>query len=292
VTLAAQLAARKRTTSAASKRHPARSRPIPETPRSAVVEYTRLLVRLSREMDAGILSALRTEGVLRADAADGTPPSPPVEVAPAFTPAQAKRALALITKRLERATDRRALVGDIEAMATKVGAFSRGQWRKQLQAAMGISPSQDLDLELFVAGWRRKNTDLIESLAADKVDRARKVLREGSDQRVEVLQQRILDETGATESRAALIARDQVLKLHADITEAQHAAAGITRYQWSTSRDERVRPGHRELDGTEQTYAKPPIVDPKTGRRASPGTDFQCRCVAIALIPGVDYPAD
>lgn len=119
-----------------------------------------------------------------------------------------------------------------------------------------------------------------------KVTRVRTELTEaGPGVRVESIAQRIQEETEVTESRAALIARDQVLKLNADVTEAQHVAAGITEYVWSTSSDERVRKSHRDLDGQRFKYSEPPIVDVRTGRRENPGRDFQCRCVAVPVLP-------
>jgi uncharacterized protein with gpF-like domain len=50
-----------------------------------------------------------------------------------------------------------------------------------------------------------------------------------------------------------------------------------------------VRKRHRELgamseSGTVFKYSEPPIVDVRTGRRANPGEDFQCRCTANPII--------
>lgn len=265
--------------SQARRRRP-RIAPAPP-PNGLVLAYTRELLALSREMDSAIWAALRREGVARADAADGSAPDL-VDV----STAERRRLVDVIAHRLGEIAGRKNLVGKLEALALRVGQFSRTQWRKQLQDAIGIGPSADLDLEVFVAGWRRKNTALIVSLAKDKVSRVRGVLAEaGVGMRHEQIARRIEEETGATESRAVLIARDQVLKLNADVTEAQHAAAGITEFVWSTSRDERVRKSHRDLDGKRFAYANPPLVD---GEAATPGQPVQCRCVAIPVLPGID----
>jgi SPP1 gp7 family putative phage head morphogenesis protein len=108
-------------------------------------------------------------------------------------------------------------------------------------------------------------------------------LREGI--RVEEVRERIQERLGVVRSRAELIARDQTLKLYGQIQEARQTAAGIEEYTWSTSDDERVRSRHEELEGTTQRWDSPPIVDRKTGRRAHPGNDFQCRCAAIPILP-------
>jgi SPP1 gp7 family putative phage head morphogenesis protein len=85
-----------------------------------------------------------------------------------------------------------------------------------------------------------------------------------------------------------LIARDQILKANADLSRTRMQRVGVTRYRWSTSRDVRVRADHAALEGTMQTFSDPPVVDQRTGRRANPGVDFQCRCVAIPVFDNDD----
>lgn len=87
----------------------------------------------------------------------------------------------------------------------------------------------------------------------------------------------LLDRGNVSESRAELIARDQTLKLNGAIAKANQEASGITRYMWSTSKDERVRPTHRALEGQVFAWASPPPV-------GHPGQDFQCRCVAMPVL--------
>jgi SPP1 gp7 family putative phage head morphogenesis protein len=135
--------------------------------------------------------------------------------------------------------------------------------------------------------WEHRNLDLITSLPAEHIDRVRDVLAEHRGARVEELAERIEGATGASEAQARLIARDQVLKLNAQVAQARHQAAGVTEYVWRSSRDERVRSRHKVLDGTRQKYAHPPIVDPGTGRRGHPGEDYQCRCTADPVLPGL-----
>jgi SPP1 gp7 family putative phage head morphogenesis protein len=53
---------------------------------------------------------------------------------------------------------------------------------------------------------------------------------------------------------------------------------------WSTSHDRRVRDSHKELNGRVFTWDNPPIVDPARGRRAHPGQDYGCRCVAVPVM--------
>jgi len=87
--------------------------------------------------------------------------------------------------------------------------------------------------------------------------------------------------------RAALIARDQVGKINASVDEYHQRVIGVRRYRWRTMGDGAVRSEHRKLNGTLQSWDKPPIVDRKTGRRAHPGQDYQCRCYAEPVLADV-----
>ena len=97
------------------------------------------------------------------------------------------------------------------------------------------------------------------------------------------IQRDIQAQYGIDKRHAAFIARDQTAKLNAAITERQQKDAGVRRYKWSTSGDERVRSDHKKLDGRVFSYDDPPVVDSRTGRRCNPGQDYNCRCVAIPV---------
>jgi SPP1 gp7 family putative phage head morphogenesis protein len=264
----AQLAA------AGAKRRPGTTLPAAELPHAGVVAHTRLWLDVSRAMDEAIYAALRDEG-LRLDAeGEG-----PLLAGPARV-----RVVEEIRRRFAQLAGRKQLVGRLDAIAARVGKMSQRQWDAALKK-FGVTPA-DVDMAKHVGKFRRENVKLITSLAADKVRRVRSVLAEaGVGARPEDIAKRIREETGATESRAALIARDQTLKLFAQVTEARHAAAGITQYEWSASMDARTRPDHRALNGRVFSYADPPVADTRTGERANPGTQFQCRCVALPVVP-------
>ena len=80
--------------------------------------------------------------------------------------------------------------------------------------------------------------------------------------------------------RAEFIARDQVGSYNAALTEARMEAAGVDKFIWSTSLDERVRASHAELEGQVFEWSDPPTID---GEKAIPGQPINCRCVAIPV---------
>jgi len=103
---------------------------------------------------------------------------------------------------------------------------------------------------------------------------------------VEALEERV----GVSASRAQLIAVDQTLKTNAQVMRARHEAAGVTQYRWSSSRDERVRKRHAELDGQVFSYDDPPETN-DDGDTNNPGEDFRCRCIAVPFVDDLDEEA-
>ncbi len=140
------------------------------------------------------------------------------------------------------------------------------------------------------AEWLRANTDLIKA-EADLRRRVERVLEDPLNQGRSVadISKLLQEQAGYSTSRAELTARDQTLKLYGQIQQERQQNAGVERYIWTTSLDERVRPDHADLDGSIQRWDDPPIVDRRTGRRGHPGFDYQCRCSAVAVL---DEPAE
>ena len=245
-----------------------------------------MLHGITRQLDDAIHAELVSLGVVpRRDAADGSGgPVNPGAIA------------ARIQRIAERIVGSKDFLRSLDGIAGNVQSFSREQFQRQVRAALGVDlPDADPSFHGIIHGFRQENTALIKTLADDKVSRVRRVLFEaGSSTRVEDIAARLQEETGITDRHAALIARDQVLKLNGAITAKRHADAGITTYIWRTSRDGRVREGHRELEGTRQDPKNPPVVFvPPPGsrqkeRRANPGQDFQCRCTMEPVIEGFD----
>lgn len=166
---------------------------------------------------------------------------------------------------------------------------------RQFKAVLGVDlPSGDPHLGEQIDQFRAENVRLIKNITDDQSRSVETVLRRTlrTGRRAEDIESEIQGSLGVSESRARLIARDQILKLNGELTQLRHREAGVEEYLWSTSRDERVRGNplapdssgdHFHLEGKKFRWDSPPIVDSK-GRRAHPGEDFQCRCVAIPVI--------
>lgn len=102
-------------------------------------------------------------------------------------------------------------------------------------------------------------------------------------------------------SKAELIARTETGKLNTAIARNQMESAGIEYYEWGAAMDGRTRESHALMDGRickwgddshcyEWTDGKngrrlKRVARPKGAYEGAPGTDFQCRCVAIPYVP-------
>lgn len=143
-----------------------------------------------------------------------------------------------------------------------------------------------IPFEESLASYVSNNVSLIKDIPAKSLRQIGDLVTSAhlSDIRNEDLRNSIMERYGVSRSRAELIARDQIGKKNAAITESKFKQVGIRQYIWSTSKDERVREDHRKLEGTVHSFDDPPVVDEQTGRRGNPGEDYQCRCIPIPVL--------
>ena len=127
--------------------------------------------------------------------------------------------------------------------------------------------------------------DLIKTIPSESLGRMRDIVLDGyrNGKTTTNIVKEILREYSMTRRHAQLIARDQIAKLNGEIAKKQQQDAGVEEYEWSDSRDERVRTRHHDLNGKRFRWDDPPVVDERTGRRCHPGGDYQCRCVALPV---------
>jgi len=102
--------------------------------------------------------------------------------------------------------------------------------------------------------------------------------------RADRLKEIISNRFDVSESKAMFLARQESKLLLTKYSEIRYKDAGIKRYKWSSSQDERTRPEHRALHGKIISFDAPPVSDVKTGRRAHAGEDYGCRCVMIPVV--------
>ncbi|MEY0497658.1 phage minor head protein, partial [Providencia rettgeri] len=86
-----------------------------------------------------------------------------------------------------------------------------------------------------------------------------------------------------------------ILVDHYTLTESRSRALGLDLYEWGGAGDERERDSHRKLNGKLCKYSDPAVYSDDGGKtwkkrksigayEGHPGTDYQCRCVALPYV--------
>lgn len=174
------------------------------------------------------------------------------------------------------------------AVLERVGGRVAKKTHDETKRLVGISRTGGNVDKKTLAKWRKTNTDLIKTLGDTQKDQLGDILDEATDKgwHVKELREKIQERFDVTKSHADLIARDQTLKLNGQLTKARQTAVGIEKFIWSTSSDERVREEHAALDGQVFSWDDLPTVDDEDD--VMPGAQYQCRCVAVAIVPWLD----
>ena len=179
-------------------------------------------------------------------------------------------------------------------IAPGVNQYNKDQWRRLVRSQYGVNPINE-DPEKFMAKlgvWSRNNAlfinDIPSKMSKQIADATRDALVKGTNLQdtTNAIYDIMFERTDVGDSRARLIARDQVSKLNGDLTRDRQLDLGVEGYIWRTVGDERVRDTHSDNDGKFFSWDNPPA---ETGH---PGEDFQCRCWAEPVLPEfVEYEA-
>lgn len=221
-----------------------------------------------------------------------------------------------------RAVSQRFISPLFEAQIQRVAAstVSRAEadnaeaFRDSVNKAVGIDfqmIARPQGMQNYLEASTAENVNLIKSIPADYFRKVESLVLSGMKEGLAptVIAKQIQQETGVTARRAKLIARDQISQLNSDLTRQRQVAAGITFYKSVDADDQRVsgNPAGKYPNAKISCYGIArqdighgpgvyPIADGaswggKTGLH--PGKHHPlCRCVAIAMIPGVNYFPD
>jgi uncharacterized protein with gpF-like domain len=221
-----------------------------------------------------------------------------------------------------RSVSQRFVTPLFEAQAQRVvaGTISRAEadnaedFRDSINRAVGV----DFDLITrpkgmsdYLEASTAENVNLIKSIPADYFRKVETIVLGGMKDGLAptAIAKQIQVETGVTARRAKLIARDQVSQLNSDLTRQRQVAAGITFYKSVDANDQRVSGNpagkypnakiscwgiaRKDIGYGIGVYSLADGAEwgGKTGLH--PGKHHPlCRCVAIAMIPGVNYFPD
>lgn len=168
-----------------------------------------------------------------------------------------------------------------ERFADRTEKFNAKELNKNFFKVLGINPiTTDPFLRAESKLFTKQNVSLIKSIPEQYFTQIEGIVSRGAQQGILLkdLKKQVQSRFKVTENRAKLIARDQVSKFNGQLTKIRQEKAGIKKYIWSTSGDERVRDSHAAKDGRTYSWDSPPA---DTGH---PSEDINCRCVAIPVI--------
>lgn len=159
------------------------------------------------------------------------------------------------------------------------------QFLANAKRALGVDLSavvREEDLEDLMATAAVRNASLIKGLSDETVKRIANTVTTAvlTGTPARVLRKTIAADFGISDRRAKVIARDQIAKYNSDLNRFRDLQAGINKYRWRTSQDERVRPLHRSLDGKIYAYGEPTGAE----NGLPPGQPVLCRCIAQAIV--------
>ena len=166
------------------------------------------------------------------------------------------------------------------SQATKINRANSEGFKKGFEKVLGIPPIRiESWLQEEIKAFTKANVELIKSIPQTYFnqveDTVSRMVQQGK------MTTEISDEIErrfeVSESRAALIARDQTNKFNGSLTQLRQQEVGVTQYHWETAGDERVRESHAENQGKIFDWNDPP----ETGH---PGFEINCRCTALGII--------
>lgn len=158
----------------------------------------------------------------------------------------------------------------------------------RLLAAQGVDAKTTGTVKQMAA-FTAENVGLIRSIPTDYLTDVEKTIHRAmaQGQRHETLAKELEERFSVSESKAKLIARDQVLKFGGALMKMRQQNAGIDSYIWRAAMDERTREAHAEFDGNTYTWAEG-AGDGSAEEGTHPGEAVQCRCWAEPILQEVE----
>lgn len=166
-------------------------------------------------------------------------------------------------------------------IAERTSRYQKEQLDRQVKATFGVDVLRaEPDLARKSSGFVSENVALIKSIPNQYFDRVEAVVTRGINAAAtpDQLAADIEREFEVSESRARLIARDQVGKYFAQVNQTRQEDLGVTHYIWRTVQDARVREGHLEREG--ERFSWDEVPPDAGGGEGHPGEPIQCRCYA------------
>lgn len=199
------------------------------------------------------------------------------------------RARSSITRVREVAYRQAGRVRDRAARAGNDAADHQGkQLQRQLKAGLGVEiPTQDRKVPTQIERFVERNVADIQALSDKTANDIQRLVLDAFERgmRPEELASLIQAKFDIAETRARLIAGNQLSRLSSQVRRDRHVEIGVTTFKWVTRNDGKVRPAHAVKHGR---------VFPYEGSRAPsffPGEEPNCRCLAVPIVDEIKSKA-
>lgn len=163
--------------------------------------------------------------------------------------------------------------------ADRVNAYNAKEIQRQFGKVLGLNPvTSEVWLPTEVKAFVKQNVSLIKTIPDQYFSRIEQSIIRNvqAGKLLSDIEDEIKLAYNVSDSRAALIARDQTGKFNGNINQLRQQDVGVSKYVWSTSLDERVRPDHAEREGKTYSWNDPP-------EDGHPGQPINCRCAALPV---------
>jgi SPP1 gp7 family putative phage head morphogenesis protein len=190
-----------------------------------------------------------------------------------------------ISNDMQRPTNQ--AIREMARIGPQTNQYNKAEWTKLVRSQYGVNPTKENPekFNALLVNWARNNSLLIKDIP----DKTSRQIAEQTTQALitgtnladtqKAIFNIMSERTDVSDSRAKLIARDQVAKLNGQLTMERQIDMGVDSYIWRTVGDERVRETHVDNEDQTFTWDNPPV---ETGH---PGEDYQCRCWAEPVLP-------
>lgn len=199
----------------------------------------------------------------------------------------------------------------ISIIGFDVSSQNKKQWGKFSKKLLGIEFVVDEPWETdTINAWGETNFGLIKGLGDEYIKKINTIVSEGIQfGRTAVSMRKEIRKLNKdiNINRSKLIARDQVGKLHGQLTQRRQEDAGLHLYIWTTAGDERVRghpgrspkavPNHFIMNGKVCKWGDNTVFSDDGGKTfkkrtdkmpvAIPGQEIQCRCTGLAFFQDI-----
>lgn len=175
----------------------------------------------------------------------------------------------------------RFMIADVSNRNARAWREQGDQMSRALRAELAQAPTG-----MLYGALMDEQVALIKSLPTKAAQRVHELTTQAltTSARADVIAREILQTGKVTAGRARMIARTEVSRTAANLTQARAMYAGSPGYIWRTSKDADVRETHQQQEGKYIPWGNPP----KTDKGLAPyhaGCGPNCRCYPDPVLP-------